>query len=180
MLSITAESVINKKLLTFHKLITKTYFMKLTLLLFLAFIANIIYAQKDAIVRKPSQRAQSVYGELGGNGILFSANYDVRFANSQKGLGARIGVGYLIDIFTFPVAINYLVGRSPNLFEAGIGYTYVTDTFNDHGSAAVFSAGYRYQPIASGFTARVFISPLVDTEEREFIFFGGISFGFKF
>lgn len=172
--------MINKKLLTFHKLITKTYFMKLTLLLLLAFIANIIYAQKDTIARKPSQRAQSVYGELGGNGILFSANYDVRFANSQKGLGARIGVGYLIYVFTFPVALNYLVGRSPNLFEAGIGYTYATDTFNDHASAAVFSAGYRYQPLDNGFTARVFISPLMDTEFGDVYFFAGVSFGFKF
>jgi hypothetical protein len=55
------------------------------------FIATSSYAQD--IAHKPSQRAQSVYGEIGGNGILLSANYDVRFANSQKGLGLRIGIG---------------------------------------------------------------------------------------
>jgi hypothetical protein len=80
---------------------------------------------KDTIVNMPSQRAQSVYGEIGGNGILFSVNYDVRFMKSQKGLGARVGIGYLADILTIRVGINYLVGRSPNLFEAGIGYLLV-------------------------------------------------------
>ena len=51
--------------------------MKLKLLLLFAFVANSMYAQKDTMVNIASKRAQSVYGEIGGNGVLFSANYDV-------------------------------------------------------------------------------------------------------
>jgi hypothetical protein len=158
------------------------YFMKLTLLLLFTFIATGIYAQKDTVVNVLPKRAQSVYGELGGNGIVFSANYDVRFAKSQKGLGARIGIGGLATYLTIPVALNYLAGKAPNYFEGGLGITYATDASytSDHGTVIVFSAGYRYQPIKSGLTARVILSPLVATNGDGFLFFGGVSVGYKF
>jgi hypothetical protein len=156
--------------------------MKPTLLLLFAFITNSIYAQKDTIVDMPLKRAQSVYGEIGGNGIVFSANYDVRFAKSQKGLGARIGIGGIASYLTIPIALNYLAGRAPNYFEGGLGVTYATDASytSDHGTAMVFSAGYRYQPLKNGFTARVILSPLVATNGDGFLFFGGVSLGYKF
>ncbi len=159
--------------------------MKLKLLFACSCIANLICAQENEKMHMnvPSQRAQSVYGEIGGNGLLFSANYDVRFANSQKGLGARIGIGGLIDVITIPVALNYLAGKAPNYFEGSIGYTYATLTDgdeSDHGSAIFFSAGYRYQPLKNGFTARVFVSPFVATDGEGFYFFGGVSVGYKF
>lgn len=156
--------------------------MKLKLLFASLWIANLIYAQENEKVHVDltSKRAQSVYGELGGNGILFSANYDVRFTKSQKGFGARVGVGYIANILTLPVGINYLAGRSANFFEGGVGYTYLSDSYEDHASAIVLSAGYRYQPASNGFTARVFISPLIDTQTGDFVGFAGVSFGYKF
>ncbi len=156
--------------------------MKLKLLLALICIACIAHAQESETTHMPSQRAQSVFGEIGGNGILFSANYDVRFANSQKGLGMRIGIGGLIDVLTVPIALNYLSGKAPNYFEGGLGYTYatLTDETSDHGSAIVFSAGYRYQPQKNGFTARVVLSPFVATDGEGFFFYGGVSVGYKF
>jgi len=156
--------------------------MKPTLLLLFAFITNIIYAQQDTAAQKPSKRAQSVYGEIGGNGIVFSANYDVRFAKSQKGLGARIGIGGIATYLTIPIALNYLAGKAPNYFEGGLGVTYATDASytSDHGTAVVFSVGYRYQPLKNGFTARVILSPLVATNGDGFLFFGGVSLGYKF
>jgi hypothetical protein len=156
--------------------------MKLKLLFAFMCIINLSYAQKNEKAHIPSQRAQSVYGELGGNGILFSANYDVRFANSQKGLGARIGIGGLANYLTIPFAFNYLAGKAPNYFEGGLGITYATDAqaTSDHGTAIVFSSGYRYQPLKNGFTARVVLSPFVATDGEGFFFFGGVSLGYKF
>ena len=129
-----------------------------------------------------SNRAQSVYGEIGTNGILFSANYDVRFGNSQKGLGLRIGVGGTGNYWTVPIAINHLSGKAPNYFEGGLGITYATDAEapSDYGTAIVFSAGYRYQPLKKGFTARVVVSPFLATNGEGFFFYGGVSFGYKF
>ncbi len=92
------------------------------------------------------------YVELGGPGILFSANIDSRFNNSNLGLGFRAGLGFvtadeeLIDrngntyweprsVVTVPVQINYVFGKttSPHTFEVGGGATYVgkkLDIFN--------------------------------------------------
>jgi len=33
--------------------------------------------------------------ELGGQGLLLTANYDTRFGNSRNGLGGRAGIGYI-------------------------------------------------------------------------------------
>jgi len=157
--------------------------MKPKLLILLLCVTTLSFGQRhDSTIAMESTRAQSVYGEIGANGIVFSANYDVRFGNSQKGLGLRIGIGGLATYLTVPIAINHLSGKAPNYFEGGLGITYVTDAeaTSDHGTAFVFSAGYRYQPLKNGFTARVVVSPLVATDGEGFFFYGGVSFGYKF
>jgi hypothetical protein len=86
------------------------------------------------------------YTELGGPGILFSANLDSRFKPAQRlGWGFRAGLGFtLVDqetyvnqpngpyysyrtrsIATLPLGINYLFGKSgsANMFEVGGGVT---------------------------------------------------------
>ncbi|UKJ07808.1 hypothetical protein [Solitalea lacus] len=87
------------------------------------------------------------YTELGGPGVLFSANFDGRFDKNKKlGLGYRIGLGfstYEQDIssssntnnyyyetetrnyLTLPIGINYILGKegSANMFEIGAGLT---------------------------------------------------------
>ncbi|RYZ92477.1 MAG: hypothetical protein EOP47_30305, partial [Sphingobacteriaceae bacterium] len=40
------------------------------------------------------KRAQSLFAEICGPGLVISANYDTRFNNTRKGLGARVGIGY--------------------------------------------------------------------------------------
>ncbi len=137
-----------------------------------------------------SQRAQSVYGEVLGNGLIFSANYDFRFAPKQNGLGMRVGLGFFGGsgggILTVPVGLNYLAGKGPHYFEAGFGYTYATftsseDFLNGSGSILVPSVGYRYQALSSGFIGRVYISPLIGIGEGGgWLMWGGISAGYKF
>lgn len=60
-----------------------------------------------------SSRAQNVFVEIGGQGLLFTANYDTRFGNRRNGLGGRIGIGYIAadgdNATTVPVSLNYLL-----------------------------------------------------------------------
>ncbi|WP_207493501.1 hypothetical protein [Aridibaculum aurantiacum] len=87
------------------------------------------------------------YTEVGGPGVLFSANLDGRFAAGERtGWGYRAGLGFtLVDdetittspsgfqnynyrtrsVATLPLGINYLFGKpgSPNMFEVGAGIT---------------------------------------------------------
>src|SRR5258708_2533047 len=87
---------------------------------------------------------KSVYVELGGNGIAFSANFDSRFTKNENGFGFRVGIGIVpaLDIgfastsaiLTIPVGVNYLVGKAPNYFEGGIGATYASGSLSVFGS----------------------------------------------
>jgi hypothetical protein len=163
-----------------------------TNLIFFAFviIAQVSYAQ-DKKYSSTDQRAQCVFGELGGNGLAFSVNYDIRFARKQNGFGARAGIGlvpsFIATAVTFPVALNYLLGKGPHYVEAGAGATIVSyssgifDFLGSKGFTGVIfvpSLGYRYQPLKRGFTGRVIISPLIGS--GEFQLWGGLSAGYKF
>jgi hypothetical protein len=84
--------------------------------------------------------------ELGGPGVLFSANFDSRFkATERLGWGYRVGVGYFPGeyrvytttsfgtnysyrtktILSVPLGVNYLFGKanSDKMFEVGAGVT---------------------------------------------------------
>jgi hypothetical protein len=90
--------------------------------------------------------------ELGGPGVLMSANFDSRFKSGERlGLGYRIGAGFCIGSFdetvpskyddgyletesrthtyyTIPVGLNYVLGKknSSHSFEIGAGATFLT------------------------------------------------------
>ena len=148
------------------------------------------FSQDDA-PKPPTKNASNVFGELGGNGLFFSANYDFRFSKTQKGLGMRMGLGFFGGsdggILTVPVAINNLSGRAPHYLEIGLGYTYASFTSSDDffdgasGGVLVPSIGYRYMPLGKGFTGRVVLSPLINVSGGGgWLMFGGISGGYKF
>jgi hypothetical protein len=71
-------------------------FMKLRLLFFTLFTAACLTISAQDKEAYAGTRAQSVFGELGGNGLLFSVNYDTRFSRSDKGLGMRAGLGFSV------------------------------------------------------------------------------------
>ena len=167
--------------------------------IFILFFIGLIITDKVS-----SQGTQSVFLELGGNGLGFSANYEARFKKDEKGLGFRAGVGIFPgvragdnnftifswpSILSVPVGLNYLAGKAPNYFEGGLGATYLYGkgrfTFFFYGtdeklSAVVFvpSAGYRYAKVGKAFQFRTFISPYIF--QGGAAFFGGMSFGYKF
>jgi len=158
-----------------------------TALLLSGLFINPTKAQTDA-----GARAQNVYVELGGPGLLFSANYDTRFGHKRDGLGGRIGAGYIAadnnSLFTLPIQANYLLGKQGKYFEIGLGATFI----NTHGNQDEFLAfddasttigtmtfGYRYQPVTGGFNFRASINPIFNSSN--FIpYFAGISFGYTF
>jgi hypothetical protein len=119
----------------------------LTLCLLL-FVSTFIFSQGD---RPTSIGKSSFIAELGGPGIIFSANLDTRFSQSRLGLGGRIGVGFVSayddyydpntgtyyggdekSAITFPVQLNYIFGKgsSPHSLEVGAGLTYVSKKLN--------------------------------------------------
>ena len=73
-------------------------------------------------------RAQNVFVEMGGQGLLLTANYDSRFGNRRDGLGGRVGIGYTAvnsdnSATTIPLSLNYLLGKNNKFFEIGLGAT---------------------------------------------------------
>lgn len=147
-----------------------------------------------------AQKSKSVFLELGGNGGLASVNFDSRLNNTEKGLGYRVGFGFIPPtssffdsrptIWTFPVGLNYLTGGHRHYFETGLGLTFylfkgtTSDIWgiyeNDKGSGILFfpSAGYRYAPDGKAFQGRIFVSPAITSEGSSF--YWGLSIGYKF
>jgi hypothetical protein len=139
-----------------------------------------------------AQGNKAVYGELGGNGLVFSANYDMRFGKTETGFGFRAGIGFAatggLTVITFPVGLNYLTGQGPHHLEAGIGVTPVTATVsffedddNETGTATFVmpTIGYRYASKGKGFVGRIYVGP-VFAGGSVFFPWGGISAGIKF
>ena len=99
---------------------------------------------------------------------MYSLTFDTRFTYSNHGWGLRAGIGFLpsqgINNLSLPVQVNYLLGKTRHFFEAGAGATYFygdqSDSwFGPKKEGSLFfgslSAGYRYQPLRHGVTARV-------------------------
>ncbi|NEU08164.1 hypothetical protein GZH53_07560 [Flavihumibacter sp. R14] len=141
-------------------------------------------------------RAQNVFVEAGGQGLLFTANYDTRFGNRRDGFGGRVGIGYIgsdgENATTIPVSFNYLLGNSgKHFFEVGLGATVIAAKANgsfffDDGSTertssliGTMSFAYRLQPVSNGFSLRAGITPIFDSSFF-MPYFGGLSLGYTF
>nr|MBC7612395.1 hypothetical protein [Pseudopedobacter sp.] len=137
-------------------------------------------------IEESQRRAQNIYVELAGQGLVFTANYDTRFSNKRNGLGGRIGIGAIggggDNLVTIPVSLNYLLGEGKNFFEIGLGATYANASFLDSNGSTVFgtmSFMYRLQPIKSGFSFRGGFTPIFNADA--FIpYYAGISLGYTF
>jgi hypothetical protein len=147
--------------------------------------SGFLFAQKNSRSNdRETLNQTSFYAEIGGPGILFSANIDKRFTKSHLGWGGRIGLGfvsgYLDDnnnyydvssVVTVPVQFNYIFGKSnsPHTFEVGGGVTItgkkieVFDFYDDRSSSFFGTASfmYRRQPVNGGFTWRIGFTPII-------------------
>ncbi len=162
-------------------------------------------AQQETSSTGSTPGRTSFFAELGGPGILFSANIDTRFKPSHLGWGGRVGLGfvtadeYKIDrngnttwepasVVTVPVQVNYIFGKSssPHTFEAGAGLTYVGKeleilNFYDDRTSKLFGTAsfmYRRQPVNGGFTWRIGFTPLIAKGYIQPL--GSVSVGYNF
>ena len=132
-----------------------------------------LFAQKKSATTIPGQT--SFYAELGGPGILFSANIDRRFTKSAYGLGGRIGLGFVSgyeivnnnnnpytyynerqrSVVTVPIQLNYILGKpnSVSALEIGAGLTFTGKKLNifdnyyngNSGSSVYGTASFMYR-----------------------------------
>ena len=138
----------------------------------------------------------AVYAELFGPGMSLSFNYDVRFAKTNAGWGARLGVGGFkfgdVDILTLPVGLNYLLGDESKFFEFGVNGVYSSNgffLFNDEDEnrgqfVGMLTLGFRRQLPGKGFHFRASLNPVFGADENDelffFPFYGGVSMGYSF
>ena len=154
---------------------------KIIVILFVSLaLLNVTYGQTAA---------KAAYVEIGGPGLL-SANFDMRFTNKENGIGFRVGVGAFsisgISVFTVPLGLNYLIGKSKkNYFEVGAGFTYLDISAKHKGTSKNFTSsfgnitlGYRYAPAKGGFFFKAELTPIFG--DGFFIPIGGLGFGYKF
>ena len=157
--------------------------MKSLLLLAFVLMGNTLIAQQ-----KTAPGQMSFYAELGGPGILFSANIDGRFSKSFLGFGGRVGLGFFTtdpyddnnnnkwetrSVATFPVQLNYIFGKpnSVHTFEVGAGATFTSkkidpfgfNDYNEEGQSVFGTASfmYRRQPKDGGFSWRIGFTPII-------------------
>lgn len=129
-----------------------------------------------------SQRQQGVYAELLGASTTIGVHYDTRFNENTK-WGGRIGIAYTNSSsqdffqsapikttgFTFPIAVNYLIGNNKHNLELGIGISYglysckyrgvAHEVEKSHNASFGFiDVGYRFQS-QNGLMIRAGINP---------------------
>ena len=172
--------------------------MKLSFFIASLFLTTGLMAQQSSVPGK-----MSFYAELGGPGILFSANIDGRFSKSVLGIGGRIGIGFVTtdtydnntgfyeskSVGTFPIQLNYIFGKpnSVHTFEVGAGATFTTqkidpfDSYDNQSGSSVFGTAsfmYRRQPQDGGFSWRIGFTPIIGGGFIQPS--GGVSFGYNF
>ena len=176
---------------------------KIIVLLVVCSISMTAFAQEKEADNIPNK---SFIAELGGPGVLFSANFDTRFKKSPLGLGARIGIGFVSgdesvydpvnqyydyrmrSVLTVPFQLNYLFGKpnSVNAFEVGIGATYIgkkiniLDYYDDDATNVLGTASFMYRrmPKDGGFSWRIGFTPLISSGYIQP--FGAVSVGYNF
>ncbi len=92
------------------------------------FLSFLIFCCSSFLFGQSISKRQSVYLELGGNGLFTSVNYDYQLTK-KPGFGIRAGIGfYSLNPFelTIPIGINYLfeLQQNKSYMELGFGATW--------------------------------------------------------
>ncbi len=137
-------------------------------------------------------KLNSVYFELGGNGLFYSFGYDRLFkiSNISKfSLGSGLTYSYSGDSGGFWVSpqINYLIGSNHN-FEIGIGITIpiiLESNIDLYPLCLIYRIGYRYQKEEGGLLFRIGFTPFSVLSTRGLIVqpiipWAGIAIGWTF
>lgn len=118
------------------------------MIFFLPFIVSAQIEKKDSI---SVLRRNSVYGEIGGQGITYSISYD-RLFNVKRRVKTSITVG--LNFFGtfktrdysmyigFPVSYNFLFGKKNNHLELGLGVTILNNIYSYNYEIVTQTNGY--------------------------------------
>lgn len=143
---------------------------------FLCLLLLLSYAASAQNYRDSFRARNAVYGELGGNGDLLSANYD-RIVYQKSMVKAAFRVGIASNLFfseeepgfypVVPVEALGMIGRFQKHFEFGLGYTRRFTNEPDLLRNMYFSrVGFRYQNPTGGLVVRVGFTPFLSTESN--------------
>lgn len=162
------------------------------------------WSAEPAEPRQIRKAENAVFLELGGNGLVYSINYERIFGDSDFSL--RVGLSYIsvsassntsnssakASILTFPVLGNYYVGGRDHKLQLGGGLTFISITGTSSNSSTFVSAsgfvpaptlaiGYRYLPARGGFTFFIGLTPfIIPGGDKPIFMWGGMSFGGAF
>ena len=162
------------------------------------FLIAVVTVSGSALAQTAEPVARhAAYGEILGNALLFSANYERRFTERLAG---RVGLSVLPfededgdtdTVLVVPLMLNAITHpRANHHFETGIGlliaggerleFTGLGDEGDETFSTAAGTAtiGYRYQRPGGGFIFRVGLTPVFDS--RNVLPWLGVSFGGNF
>lgn len=159
-----------------------------SLLLIIILLTNFAsYAQLSEQASKKNQ----LYFELGGNGIIYSLNYERLLTENltlRAGFGITPGIIFVEGTFVhIPVTVSYLIGGARSKFETGLGAVYFSGSdikvfglkSGELSEVALTGIiGYRYTS-QGGFVFRVLFTPFYNSSiKSKFLPSGGLSFGF--
>jgi hypothetical protein len=145
-----------------------------------------------ALTYLPAQKTfkkNTLYGEIAGNGLVLSANYE-RMLGNKPGLALHVGVGLGGDKPVIPLGAKYLfdLGNQKSFLETGVGMAISEYDFIDNKTIVspnggryivgfIPSVGYRHHT-PYGLMWRVNYTP-VFFSVRTMALFGGISLGWR-
>ena len=179
--------------------------MKNTFLLLV--ITGLFITGNQSLTAQEAVASKQFYTEMGGPGVIMSANFDGRFkSNVRLGWGYRLGAGFSVGkfeelsadglyedvhrtIYTFPAGLNYVFGRPDRTltFEVGAGATYLSrevSIFNWDVEKPGHVIGFvtfmfRRTPVNGGFSFRIGFTPIIGTA-GDMMPSGAIGFGYAF
>lgn len=149
-----------------------------------------VFISAPAFAQTPRMARNSMFLELGGNGAIYSVNYEY-LLNDNTGLrfGGMASPADKDDsddntsIFTFTTMLNYLAGSGKHRQEMGVGALFAlasddfkgVEQFDGRGAYGTATIGYRLQPPDGGFVFRIGFTPIMSADGVLPWF--GISFG---
>lgn len=131
----------------------------------------------------------TVFAELGGNGVVLSLNYE-RLIFPRMGIRLGAGISSIESNSStigqsFPLMVNYYLGSKYKL-ELGAGVVFLArfqgnKLFASGASPLLgFTVGHKYQPPEGGFTLRISLTPFYSPSQSRWAFSGGLSLGHSF
>ncbi len=137
---------------------------------------NYVYKGGSSYISRTKEfipfRKNSVYGELGGGGILASVNYERLLPlNNNNAISVGGSIGFFADLI---LKTNYIYGDSRNFVEVGVGISLPV-------TIIIPQIGYRYQA-PNGFLFKAAVLYFKPTSPDSFgdVPWVAMSFGYSF